>query len=339
MGNGFETGRDMTSILVTGGKQRTGAKGHEEWFSYAEARIMAIDLETRAVRLAAAYESPAEHRPDDPRSNIVFKAGTRCGNRFHVCTQTEVLSYTLPDFSLEQCLSHPWFNDLHHVAVASSGNFLVVLTGLDLVVEMTAGGEVVQEYSALGDDVWFRFDRETDYRKVLTTKPHHAHPNYVFEHEGQIYTTRLEQRDVACLTDRSRGIEPGIEKLHDGVVHGDHVYFTAVDGHVVVADPARGEVVKVHDLNSMTNSDKTLGWCRGIHVMDDNRVLVGFSRLRPSKFKENVRWVKHRVGLRENAGMAGTRIACYDLANGRHEWDLDLEAHDMNAVFSIIPAP
>ena len=81
----------------------------------------------------------------------------------------------------------------------------------------------------------------------------------------------------------------------------------------------------------------TLGWCRGLHLLGDDRILVGFSRIRPSKIRENVRWVKHRMGLRETAGTRGTRIACYDLARGVHEWDLDLEPLDMNAVFSILP--
>lgn len=327
----------MAKFYVTGGRQRAGAAGKEEWFSYAEARVMAVDIESRQVELVAAYDSPPEHRPDDPRCNIVFKAGTISNDRLHVCTQTEVLTYSLPGFELLSCLSHPWFNDLHHVTVAENGNFLVAVTGLDLVVEMTADGQVVREFPVLDEDLWSRFDRTTDYRKVLTTKPHLSHPNYVFEHDGDLFTTRLEQRDVACLTDSSRGIQPGIEKLHDGVFHGDLVYFTAVDGHVIVADPGSGKVVRIHDLNAIARSDKALGWCRGIHVLDDERILVGFSRLRPSKFKDNIRWVKHRIRLRENAGMSGTRLACFDLPRSRHEWDLDLEPADMNAVFSIIP--
>ena len=72
--------------------------------------------------------------------------------------------------------------------------------------------------------------------------------------------------------------------------------------------------------------------------MAKNRVLIGFSRVRPSKIRENVRWMKHRVGLRENAGTMGTHIACYDLERGEHEWDIDLESHGLNAVFSILPA-
>lgn len=328
----------MAQFYVTGGRQRKGAPGEEEWFSYAEALILKVDLESHQVAQVVAYESPAEHRPSEPMSNIVFKAGTTIGNRLYVCTQTEVLTYALPGFELIDCLSHRWFNDLHHVTVNSVGNFLVAVTGLDLVVEMTPGGELVRELPVLEEDLWKRFDRETDYRRVLTTKPHLSHPNYVFEYDGEVFATRLEQRDVACVTNPARGISPGIEKLHDGVVHNGRVYLTSVDSHIVVADPGTGEVLHVYDLNEMTATNKTLGWCRGINVLGDGRVLVGYSRVRPSRIRENLKWVKHRVGLRKDAGMLGTRIACYDLAKGTHEWDIDLEAYQMNAVFSILAA-
>ncbi|MGB5215606.1 MAG: hypothetical protein WBN88_18425, partial [Anderseniella sp.] len=273
-----------------------------------------------------------------PRSNIVFKAGTVVGDRLYLCTQTEVLTYSLPGFEILDCLTHPWFNDLHHVKPNEAGNFLVAVTGLDLVVEITPTGKIVRELPVLDEDIWERFDRDRDYRKVLTTKPHHAHPNYVFEHGGDIFATRLNQKDAVCVTNRDRrGIEPGVEKLHDGIVAGDSVHFTAVDGHLVEADPATGALLKIHDLNAMTDTDKTLGWCRGLHLLGDDRALVGFSRIRPSKIRENVRWVKHRIGMRPDAGTLGTRVACYDLKAGRLEYEIPLEAEEMNAVFSIIP--
>ena len=105
-----------------------------------------------------------------------------------------------------------------------------------------------------------------------------------------------------------------------------------------IADLATGKVKSVYDLRVLSKSDKTLGWCRGLHVLDQDRVLVGFSRLRPSKFKENLSWVKHRVGLQDNAGRMPTRLACYDLKRSVLEWEVDLEPGGLNAVFSILPA-
>jgi hypothetical protein len=324
--------------FVTGGQYRKDAWGAQEWVSFRQAQIFKVDVGAGQVEQVASYESPPEHRPDDPEANIIFKAGSLDGDSLHVCTQTEILTYSRSNLELQGCLSHPWFNDLHHVVVGANGNFLVAVTGLDLVMEITKAGEVVRDWAIVDGNTWQRFDRDTDYRKVVTTKPHQAHPNYVFFHRGEIWATRFIQKDAIRLTGQPGGIEAQGEKLHDGCVVGDKVYLTSVDGHLVIADLVTGKTIRTHDFNAMSDSDRILGWCRGLHVLDENRVVVGFSRLRPSKFRENVQWVKFQLGLRVNPGKLGTRIACYDLRNETLEWDFDLEAHGMNAIFSILPA-
>ena len=329
----------MGKYYVTGGAQRKKVKDYIEWFSYGEASIFMFDDADGSVVKCASYMTPDEIRPEDKKANIVFKAGSLDGNRLLVCTQTEILAYSLPDFKQVGYTTHPRLNDVHHVKVNEAGNYLIANTGLDMVLELTPAGEVVREFSVLPDEnIWDRFDKDVDYRKVLTTKPHHAHPNYVFEINGEIWVSRFVQKDVICLSNPGKVIDIGIEKVHDGNIRDGKVYFTAVNGHVVIADPVTCEVLAVHDLNAMTDTDKTLGWCRGLHILDDNQVLVGFSRLRPSKFRENVQWVKFQVGKRESAGKLPTRVALYDLEAGRMEWDINLEKHQLNAVFSILPA-
>jgi len=309
-----------------------------EWFSYVDARILAFD-EDGTVEHCVTHRTPDEIRPDDPRSNIVFKAGSRHVDRLVVCTQTEIVAYALPGFDLIESLSHPWLNDLHHVIVNGAGNYLVANTGLDQVLELDARGAVVREWSVLPDeDPWDRFDRDIDYRKVITTKPHHAHPNYVLEHEGELWVSRFEQKDFFCLSDPRRRIHVGLELVHDGNVLGDRVYTTTVNGHMAVGDLREGRLLETFDLNAMTRSDKALGWCRGLHILEPDRVLVGFSRIRPSKIRQNLRWVKYKMGMCEDGGYAPTRVACYHLGEGRLEWEIDLEPHDLNAVFSILPA-
>ncbi len=56
----------------------------------------------------------------------------------------------------------------------------MVVTGLDMVAEITLEGELVQSWSALGGDPWQLYSRDTDYRKVATLKPYRAHPNFAF---------------------------------------------------------------------------------------------------------------------------------------------------------------
>ena len=333
-----QRGSPVAGYYVTGGRQRPDVKDYLEWFSYGEASIHHVD-EGGEVRSCVACKTPDGIGPDDPRANVVFKAGSVEGDRLHVCTQTEILSYALPGFEQVGYATHPWLNDVHHVCRNEAGNFLVANTGLDMVLELAADGTLVREWGVLPDeDPWERFDRDTDYRKVVTTKPHHAHPNYVFAADGRLWVSRFVQKDAVCLDDPSRVIPIGIEKVHDGNLHRGRVWFTAVTGHVVVADPAACAVERVFDLNAMTETSKTLGWCRGLHVLDDDRVVVGFSRIRPSRFRENVQWVKFQVGKRESAGKLPTRIACYDLGRGRLEWEIDLERHGVNAVFSVLPA-
>ena len=332
-------GRELGQIFyVTGGQHRRNAENVEEWVSFGRAQVFRIDAGSGELLAEATYESPREHRPDEPDANVVFKAGSINGDELHVCTQTEILTYRLPDLELVSCVSHPWFNDLHHVMANGNGSFLVAVTGLDLVVEISRDGEIVAEYPVPGGDTWSRFDRDADYRKVLTTKPHQVHPNYVFRHDGELWATRFVQRDAVRITGGPAGIEGQGEKLHDGSVVGDKVYLTSVDGHLVVADLRSGRTLAVHDFNAMVESDRILGWCRGLHVLDEDRVVVGFSRLRPTKIRENLQWVKFSLGLRENAGKLGTRLGCFNLARSRLEWACDLEQHGMNAVFSVLPA-
>ncbi|MEX0827630.1 MAG: hypothetical protein WD005_01630, partial [Haliea sp.] len=55
------------------------------------------------------------------------------------------------------------------------GGFYVVVTGLDTVIRVNATGKIVNEWSAVSGELPFeRFDRDTDYRKIASTKPHTA---------------------------------------------------------------------------------------------------------------------------------------------------------------------
>ena len=214
-------------------------------------------------------------QPGDPLQ--VGHAGS--GNRLYVTSQTEVFVYTLPDFKLETYLSLPFFNDVHHVRPTPDGTLLIAVTGLDMVAEVATDGELVRAWNVYepGASVWGgRFSPEVDYRRVTTTKPHLAHPNHVFYLGNEPWVTRFEQRDAMSLDDPSRRIEIGVERLHDGIVYGDNVYFTAVDGKVVIADTKTLTVTEIIDLTTMHPPDTLLGWCRGL-MLDGDRMYVGFT--------------------------------------------------------------
>jgi hypothetical protein len=132
--------------------------------------------------------------------------------------------------------------------------------------------------------------------------------------------------------DPSRRIDIGVERLHDGVVYADQVLFTSVNGRVIFADTRSLEVTEVLDLTSMHDPDTLLGWCRGL-MLDGDRLWVGFTRMRATRFRENVAWLKN--GFRS---YLGTHVACYDLRERRCIAQIDTEAAGLNAVFGIFPA-
>jgi hypothetical protein len=230
----------------------------------------------------------------------------------------------------------PCFNDLHHVRPTPDGNILVANTGLDMVVEFTPEGEVLREWNALGEDPWERFSRSVDYRRVGTTKPHRSHPNHVFFLDGQIWVTRAEQKDAVCLTDGNLRIPLGGEYVHDGYIFEGIIYFTGVDGRLILVDRKSLKIVEVFDLNTIDGvNGEPLGWCRGLWVVDEGYVWVGFTRVRKTKFMENVNWVKH--GGKERRKPA--RVALYDVAARKCVAEIDVEKYGLNVVFNMLPVP
>jgi len=325
----------MKSVYVIGGQQRQLRPllaGAQDWYAYQKGLIFLIDLERgtveRCVECVSPPEACAEHDPV-----ILFKSGTCHDNKLYVCTQTEVLVYALPHFAQVGYISLPCFNDLHHVRPTPEGTLLVANTGLDMVLELTPEGEILREWSTLGGDPWAPFSRELDYRKGISTKPHRSHPNHLFYVGPEIWATRFEQKDAISLNHPERRIPIGIERPHDGVPHDGRIYFTTVNGHIVIANQATLSVETVIDLNTMHDSNRLSGWCRGI-LIDGDTILVGFSRLRPTKIRANVSWVKNNFKQ-----FAPTHLACYDLARKSCLFEIDLEPYDLNAVFSIFPGP
>ena len=125
---------------------------------------------------------------------------------------------------------------------------------------------------------------------------------------------------------------PLAKRIHDGVLHEGHLYFTAVNGTIVVADAATLQVAEVVDLTVLHDDRALLGWCRGV-LVDGNNLWVGFSRIRATRFRENVSWVAR--GFRHDSP---THLACYDLASRTCVAEIDLESNGLAAVYSILPA-
>lgn len=327
--------KDSGAIWVVGGEQRGVPHFAREWRLYKKALI--LKAEGGRVERVLEYASPAEHCPDDSPS-IVFKAASITGNRAYLCTQTEILICDFPSFAIRQVVSLPCFNDVHHVAVAPDGRLFVAVTGLDAVAELAPDGTLLRLASVVGGSVWDRFSQTVDYRKVPTTKPHQAHPNFVFFIDGQPWVTRFEQRDAIPLDGKRNDAHVfrlGDEPVHDGYVAGKHVYFTTVDGYILRFDLASREK-QSFALPAMQGSyrDRPLGWCRGILPLGD-KVWVGFSRVRFTELRRNLDWIRRGFREIDRLPPAPTRIACYDLAGNALLEEIVLEQQAMNTIFSI----
>jgi hypothetical protein len=328
----------MSFLYLLGGRQRKSLFKHEEEQRlYETALILRLNTSDGTISSEVEYKSPPQARASEESSNV-FKSATLVGNTLYTCTSTEVLIFEVPSFKRIGYVSLPCFNDLHHVAPTHDGNLLVANTGLDMVVKFTREGQVLAEMSVLGEDPWSRFSRDVDYRKVETTKPHHSHPNAVFELGEEVWVTRLSQKDAICLTSPGKRINIEVQRPHDGLVRGDRIYFTTVDGRVVIANRHTLEVDRIVDLNEIqkvrNQNDEVLGWCRGILPIDERRVWVGFTRVRKTKFTENVLWIKHAFKEKERP----THIALYDIDEGNCLQEIDIERYGMNVIFGIYPA-
>jgi len=319
-----------SALYIVGGQQRTSRPlfdASEHWYDYKNGLVLRLDLDTAQAETCVNYVSrPGAHAAGDP---VLFKSGTVENDRLYVCTQTEVLEYSLPDFTLRNYVSLPCFNDVHHVRPTPDGNYLIANSGLEMVLEVRPNGEVLREWNVLGEDPWHKFSKTTDYRQGVNLKPHRGHPNFVFYAGDEIWATRFEQKDVVCLTQPDRRVHVGIERVHDGVFHQGRIYLTTVDGHLVIANPHTLQVETTVDLNAAHPEHTLLGWCRGLHIEGD-RAWVGFSRIRPTKFREAVSWV--RLGFSRSMP---THIACYDLNRPECLAEYNLEEHGLDAVFSI----
>lgn len=326
------------ALWVVGGEQRGGFSIKEEWHRYQTALV--VRVEGDRVERVLEYRSPSAHCPDVKPSHV-FKAATFAGDTAWLCTQTEILECEVPGFAIRRVISLPCFNDLHHVAPGPAGTLFVAVTGLDAVAEVSRDGELIRLVDVLGGDVWDRFSRDIDYRKVPTTKPHLAHPNYVFFLAGEPWVTRFQQRDAVPLDDLAseRRFQVGTQGIHDGAVEDGRLFFTSVDGHVVRFDLASGE--KTDFGLAQPDDDHALGWCRGLLPCGGDRAWVGFSRFRYTKLRQNLSWARHGFRVSQDHHRHPTRVALFDI-RGREGPEppallrqIDLEDAGMGAVFSI----
>lgn len=334
------------TLYVVGGERRP-ATGRAEWETGVAGLLYKATIpEDGKPMLEEIWRYTADEAAPHTGTAVpvVFKSSMRTADRLLLTTVTEILDFDPDTAEVRRRVSHPWFNDVHHVALSTDDTLLVVITGLDMAVRMNWDGNILEEWSALpGQAVWERFERGTDYRKVPTTKPHQSHPNYICETPDGLWLTRFDQQDAIDLLSPERRLPVPPGNPHDGEIGPDgRHWFTTTNGHLVAIDRQSPDRPDIFDLNEIITAGRPLGWCRGLHFLDEKKVVVGFSRLRRTKIKENVRWVKDQ--LKQGLGLGGpedlaplpTRIACVDLDRGEQLWAADFTGTPLSEIFSIL---
>jgi hypothetical protein len=341
-------------LYVIGGQQKylCPVFSSDNWAEYHKGLVIEVNPEKEICTHVMDYSSPKEVSP--PSGAILFKAASLINGLLYLCTETEILIFRYPEMTQVQYISLPIFNDVHHVTMTPWETLAVAISGMEMVVELNGAGNIVRTWNALSPELPSKYENEIDYRKV-NLKPHKSHPNYVFFHDEEMWVTRFYQKDAVSLSRPGRRIDIAVGSPHDGIVDGDLVYFTTVNGHIVIGNLRTLRVEDRVDLNAIHKHGGPLGWARGICI-DGPYVWIGFSRIRPTKLKENVEWVKHTVKWRMRSVLPEsytarsqwmhngpknelpTRLICYDLGSRRPVKEINVEPYGVSAIFSIIRA-
>jgi hypothetical protein len=328
------------ALLITGGVLRPDGFELGEGKYYGGARLLKLDTRTGAVQTLLAVDEgtanfPAEH------PNLEFTVSCREGHTLWLAMDTEVRRYSYPALELQATFSHPCFQNIHSVAVRG-GSLYVTSTGLDLVVVLGKETGVVQQVlNVEGLDPWHRFARSVDWRQVHSTRPHDCHPNHVFWLGDEPWVTRCTPEDAVPLLNTGRRIDLSGTKreiaVHDGVVHEGSVFFTLVDGTVVVMDAADPErPLRNIELAALPGFGGVRGWCRGL-CFANGLAYLGFSRLRRTRNQRKLDWVRRTVGRGETVQQAS--VLAVDLQAGRIVKDYRLPLGSIDAVYGIMTAP
>ena len=326
-------------IIISGGRQSKSSLSYfnKEWSNGVCGVIFEYDTNSKKIEEKFTYETPEKFRAEKDYS-ISFKSGSIFDNKLYITTLTEILILSLPNYKLIERVSLNLFNDLHHVVY--DNNFLyIVVTGLDLVLQYDLTKKRVSNYyNCFREiDIWERFDKNTDYRKLNTTKPHFSHPNHITIKHNKLYITRYKQEDVLIYEKNGKyigNIKLGNGIPHDGSIYGEEFIYTTVTGKILKVDIEEEKINKIIDLNKFAIDDSSLGWCRG-YSSAENLNYVGFSRIRPTKFIENIKWLGSKITDRYKLKMP-TRVEIYDNEFSKIIDTIELEKAGLNWVFSVL---
>ena len=319
-------------FLISGGIPRILGElmqGH----AFKKAELAEIDFQRKTYVPKCTYTTPVSHC-SDKKPSIGFTGFCIYKETIYIATRTEVLVLSSHDYSILKVINDPLFNDIHDVLI-HDGFLYVAVTGMDAVFVFDLETHEKTIKNVLQKDPFHRFSKNLNLNKISSLKPNESHPNHIFCLNDEIWVTRLKQKDAISLKNPNKKItiEEGLP--HDGFLRNKDLYFTTVNGYVVVFNAETLQKTKTIKLTGANPKSRSpLGWCRGIYV-DEAFFYVGFTQLRTTKVTENLEWLK---AMAEEKSLfekpAPTRIEKYTLA-GLYVDSFELPKNGVYTIFNI----
>lgn len=321
-------------LLISGAKERENGFELGEGRYYEQAKLLKLDIESGKVDTILEKSDGGEHYPDE-HPNLQYTSAFLDGDILWLPTDTEIYKLSYPSLQVLKVISEPFFHNIHSVNVFDKKVY-VTSTGLDLVAVFDEDGELLDMYNTEGKDLWHRFSKDEDYRIIHSTRPHDCHPNFVFKWQDEAWVTRCRQQDAICLTDVDKKMEltDPLNRIsvHDGMVFGEFIYFTSVDGMIIVMDPKTNKIVEQFNLVKALNKGE-LGWARGISISDDGIAYVGFSKIRRTKMVEKLAWLA--LGQINKMRYIPASVVAFDLINKKIVQQFSIPLEEIDAVYGI----
>lgn len=321
-------------LLVSGGCERPNGYDLGEGKYYERARLLKLNLESGEFTTILEKSEGGAHYPAE-HPNLQYTSCCVADGILWLPTDTEIYKLSYPQLEVLDIISYPFFHNIHAVNVLD-GKVYVSSTGLDLVAVLDLEGKVLEMFNTEGKDLWHRFSMERDYRLEHSTRPHDCHPNFTFMLDGQPWVTRCRQQDAVCLGNTAEKIEITDPKkrisVHDGVIYKNRLYFTSVDGYIIVVDPDSKQITEEINVLELLDNEK-LGWARGLTIGQSDIAYLAFSRLRRTRMKEKLAWLA-KGQISKMGGMPACVLA-FDLKNRKIIRKFDIPLGKVDAIYGV----